>query len=216
VETLKSREGAIPREVVIATRNPGKFREIRAILSPLHLKLLSLKDFPDLAEVEEDGATFAENAGKKARAIARLTGRLAIADDSGLMVEALGGQPGLFSARFAGENATDQERCQKLLDEMAGIPEGKRQATFVCALAVAFPGGKLQVVEGECRGWITFAPRGKHGFGYDPIFFVPEFGKTMAELEPEVKNRISHRAQALEKLRLILPEFLSSSVMSHK
>ena len=207
---MKSRESAIPREVVIATRNPGKFREIQVILSPLHLKLLSLKDFPDLPEVEEDGATFAENAGKKARAIARLTGRLAIADDSGLAVDALGGQPGVLSARYAGGNATDRERYQKLLDEMAEIPEGKRQATFVCTLAVAFPKGKMQIVEGECRGWITFAPRGKHGFGYDPIFFVPEFGQTMAELEPEVKNRISHRARALEKLKLILPEFLSS------
>lgn len=207
---MKSRESAIPREVVIATRNPGKLREIEAILSPLHLKLLSLKDFPDLPEVEEDGATFAENAGKKARAIARLTGRPAIADDSGLAVDALGGQPGVLSARYAGGNATDRERYQKLLDEMAEIPEGKRQATFVCTLAVAFPKGKMQIVEGECRGWITFAPRGKHGFGYDPIFFVPEFGQTMAELEPEVKNRISHRARALEKLKLILPEFLSS------
>jgi len=207
---LKPRESAIPREVVIATRNPGKLREIEAILSPLHLKLLSLRDFPDLPEVEEDGATFAENAGKKARAIARLTGRPAIADDSGLAVDALGGQPGVLSARYAGENTTDRERYQKLLDEMAEIPEGKRQATFVCTLAVAFPKGKIQIVKGECRGWITFAPRGKHGFGYDPIFFVPGFGKTMAELEPEVKNRISHRARALEKLKLILPEFLSS------
>jgi XTP/dITP diphosphohydrolase len=210
VETLKPRESAIPREVVIATRNPGKLREIEAILSPLHLKLLSLKDFPDLPEVEEDGTTFAENAGKKARAIARLTGRLTIADDSGIAVYALGGQPGVLSARYAGENATDRERYQKLLDEMAEIQEGKRQATFVCVLAVAFPKGKMQIVEGECRGWITFAPRGKHGFGYDPIFFVPEFAKTMAELEPEVKNRISHRARALEKLKLILPKFLSS------
>ncbi len=207
---MKSRESAIPREVVIATRNPGKLREIEAILSPLHLNLLSLRDFPDLPEVEEDGATFAENAGKKARAIARLTGRPSIADDSGLAVDALGGQPGVLSARYAGGNATDRERYQKLLDEMTEIPEGKRQATFVCTLAVAFPKGKMQIVEGECRGWITLAPRGKHGFGYDPIFFVPEFGKTMAELEPEVKNRISHRARALEKLKLILPEFLSS------
>jgi XTP/dITP diphosphohydrolase len=211
VEALNPREGAIPREVVIATRNPGKLREIEAILTPLHLKLLSLSDFPDLPEVEEDGATFAENAGKKARAIARLTGCLTIADDSGLAVDALGGRPGVLSARYAGGNATDRERYQKLLDEMAGIPEGKRQATFVCTLAVAFPGGKMQIVEGECRGWITFAPRGKHGFGYDPIFFVPEFGQTMAELEPEVKNRISHRARALEKLKLILPKFFSSS-----
>ena len=207
---MRTRGRATPQEVVIATHNPGKLREIKAILSSFSLKFLSLIDFPDLPEVGEDGATFAENAGKKARTIAALTGRLTIADDSGLVVEALQGRPGVFSARYAGEHATDRERCQKLLAEMATIPEGQRQAQFVCAMAAALPRGKLQVVEGECRGWITFASRGKHGFGYDPIFFVPEIGKTMAELEPEEKNRISHRAQALEKLKVILPEFLLS------
>lgn len=207
---MKARASKILQEMIIATRNPGKLREIEAILSPFPLKILSLKDFPSIPEVREDGATFAENAAKKARTIAHSTGRVAIADDSGLAVEALQGRPGVFSSRYAGENATDQERCQKLLQKMAKIPEGRRQAAFFCAIAVARPDGKMEVVQGECRGSITFAPRGKHGFGYDPIFWVPEFGKTMAELEPEVKNRISHRAKALEKLKVLLPELLSS------
>jgi XTP/dITP diphosphohydrolase len=209
VEALRGKGNANPQEVVIATRNPGKFREIKAILSSLPLKFLSLEDFPDLPEVVEDGATFAENAGKKARTIADLTGRLTIADDSGLAVDALQGRPGVFSSRYAGEGATDRERCQKLLEEMASIPEGKRQARFVCAMAVALPRGRMEIVEGECRGRVTSAPRGKRGFGYDPIFFVPRFGKTMAEFEPEEKNRISHRGRALEKLKVILPAFLS-------
>jgi len=211
VAALKSGETRFLQEVIIATRNPGKLREIEAILSPFSLKILSLEDFPGIPEVLEDGATFAENAGKKAKTIARLTGRLSIADDSGLAVEVLKGRPGVFSSRYAGENATDQERCQKLLEEMAEIPPGQREAAFLCVIAVALPDGKMQVVQGECRGSIAFAPRGKHGFGYDPIFFIPEFAKTMAELEPEVKNRISHRARALEQLRLILPKFLSAS-----
>jgi XTP/dITP diphosphohydrolase len=210
VEALRAKGNANPQEVVIATRNPGKFREIKAILSSLPLKFLSLEDFPDIPEVVEDGATFAENAGKKAKTIADFTGRPAIADDSGLAVDALQGRPGVFSSRYAGEGATDRERCQKLLEEMASIPEGKRQARFVCAMAVALPRGRMEVVEGECRGRVTSAPRGKRGFGYDPIFFVPQFGKTMAELEPEEKNRISHRGRALEKLKALLPEFLSS------
>ena len=205
---MRAKGNANPQEVVIATRNPGKFREIKAILSSLPLKFLSLEDFPDLPEVVEDGATFAENAGKKAKTIADSTGYLAIADDSGLVVDALQGRPGVFSSRYAGEKATDRERCQKLLKEMASIPKRKRQARFVCAMAVALPRGRMEVVEGECRGRITSAPRGKRGFGYDPIFFVSQFGRTMAELEPEEKNRISHRGRALEKLKALLPEFL--------
>ena len=209
MEALRAKGSRNPKEVVIATRNPGKFREIKAILSSLPLKFLSLKNFPDLPEVVEDGVTFAENAAKKARTIADFTGRPTIADDSGLAVEALQGRPGVFSSRYAGENATDAERYQKLLEEMAAIPEGKRQARFVCTMAVALPGGRMEVVEGECGGWITLTPRGKHGFGYDPIFFVPEFGKTMAELDPEEKNRVSHRGRALQKLKALLPAFLS-------
>jgi len=206
--TLKARQKAAPQEVVIATRNPGKLREMKAILAPLSLQLLSLKDFPEIPDVVEDGATFSENAGKKAKAVAHLTGHPAIADDSGLCVDALQGRPGVFSSRFAGEKATDQKRCQKVLDEMAGVPEDQRGAEFICAMTIASPDGKMQIVEGKCRGRITFAPQGKHGFGFDPIFFVPKFGKTMAELEPEVKNRISHRAQALKKIKLVLPKFI--------
>ena len=194
------------KEVVIATRNEGKLREIKDILAPRSLKILSLKDFPGIPEIIEDGSTFAENAAKKAREVARQTDRLAIADDSGLVVDALQGRPGVFSSRYGGEKATDEQKFQKLLAEMSEIPEGKRQAAFVCTIAVATPQGEVELLEGRCRGQIAFAPRGKHGFGYDPIFFLPELGKTMAELDPEVKNRISHRARALEKLKELLPK----------
>lgn len=209
MEALKTKVTGLFQEVVIATYNQGKFGEMKAILAPFSLKLFSLKDYPEIPKVVEDGATFADNAKIKARTIARLTGRVTIADDSGLAVNALGGRPGVFSSRYGGENATDQERCEKLLDEMAEVPDGQRQAAFKCAIAVASPEGKSQVVEGECRGTVAFEPRGKHGFGYDPIFLVPKLGKTMAELEPEVKNRISHRARALKKLKHILPKFLN-------
>jgi XTP/dITP diphosphohydrolase len=198
-------------EVVIATRNSGKLREIQAILSPLGLKILSLRDFPEVPEIIEDGQTFEENAVKKAAAVSRQTSRMAIADDSGLAVDALQGRPGVFSSRYAGEKATDAERYQKLLKEMTGTPQGKRGAAFICAMAVASPKGKVEVVEGECRGEIAFAPKGSHGFGYDPVFYLPEWGKTMAELDPEVKNRISHRAQALEKLKQVLPKILKEN-----
>jgi XTP/dITP diphosphohydrolase len=195
-------------EVVIATRNSGKLREIQEILAPLGLKVLSLRDFPEIPEILEDGQTFEENAVKKAAAVARQTRRVAIADDSGLAVDALQGRPGVFSSRYAGEKATDEDRYRKLLKEMAGIPEGQREAAFICAMALASPNGKVEVVKGKCRGEIALAPRGSHGFGYDPVFFLPELAKTMAELEPEVKNRISHRARALEELKKVLPSFL--------
>ncbi|MCJ7494003.1 MAG: non-canonical purine NTP pyrophosphatase, partial [Deltaproteobacteria bacterium] len=139
METLTARQKDAPKEVVIATRNLGKLREMEAILDPLSLKLLSLKDFPEIPEVVEDGTTFAENAGKKARTIARLTGRFAIADDSGICVDALQGRPGIFSSRFAGEEASDRERYQKLLDEMTGVPEGQRGAEFICVMAIVSP-----------------------------------------------------------------------------
>lgn len=207
---MKAKDQPPSREAVIATRNPGKLREIRDILRPLGWKTLSLDDFPEIPEIIEDGTTFAENAEKKAREVAHHTGRIALADDSGLVVDALGGRPGVLSSRYGGVKATDPERCRKLLDEMAGIPEGQRQARFICIIAVATPQGKVKTVEGECRGQIALAPRGRHGFGYDPIFSLPEMGRTMAELPPEVKNRISHRAKALEKLKQLLPKIAGS------
>lgn len=205
---VKSKDLRVGGELVVATKNLGKLREIQDLLSRFQLKILSLQDFPQIPPPLEDGRTFAENAAKKAMEVARKTNRLALADDSGLAVGALQGRPGVFSARYAGENATDEQRCQKLLSEMANIPKERRQAAFVCAMALASPEGKLRIVEAKCHGRITFSPQGKGGFGYDPIFLVPQFSKTMAELNPNVKNRISHRGQALKKVRRFLPAFL--------
>jgi XTP/dITP diphosphohydrolase len=196
-------------EIVVATRNPGKLKEMEAILSVDYARFLSLKDFPALPEVIEDGKTFAENALKKARTVARLTGRIAVADDSGLTVDALQGRPGIYSSRYAGENASDEDRCRKLLKEMEAVPEGERAGAFVCAAAVASPGEEGDVVEARWPGTIAFAPRGANGFGYDPIFFIPEMNKTVAELAPAVKNKISHRARALEMLKRLLSKYLS-------
>ncbi|HSR10893.1 MAG TPA: XTP/dITP diphosphatase, partial [Thermodesulfobacteriota bacterium] len=184
------------KEALIATRNRGKLREIGAILAPLGWNILSLNDFPGVPEIEEDRPTFAGNAEKKAAEAARFTGKLTIADDSGLVVDALRGRPGVFSSRYAGENATDEDRYQKVLSEMAAIPRERRQAAFVCAIAISFPEGRIETVEGEIRGEIAPVPRGDNGFGYDPIFLIPDLGKTMAEIGPEIKNRISHRARA--------------------
>ncbi len=198
------------RELVIATRNVGKIREMADFLKPVVPRILSLRDFPEIHEIVEDGRTFAENAVKKARTVARRTGRWALADDSGLAVDALQGRPGIFSSRYAGEGASDTEKIQKLLQEMASIPEGQRQARFICVMALSSPGGETQVAEGECAGRITLEPRGQEGFGYDPVFIVSEFDRTMAELSLEVKNRISHRAKALEKIRRVLAERIPS------
>ncbi|MEW6657455.1 MAG: XTP/dITP diphosphatase [Thermodesulfobacteriota bacterium] len=195
--------------LVMATRNAGKVRELRDLLEGLGIELLSLVDFPDLPEIPEEGATFAENAGIKAREVARLTHLPALADDSGLEVTALGGRPGVFSARYAQDRTqpnapTDPDNWRKLLEEMAGVPREEREGRFVCAIALALPDGRVFTARGECRGYIALEPRGSHGFGYDPVFWVPEYDRTMAELGPEVKNRISHRARALAALKDIL------------
>jgi XTP/dITP diphosphohydrolase len=197
-------------EIVVATRNRGKLREIAAILTFSSARFLSLNDFPDIPEIVEDGKTFFENALIKAKSVARLTGRISVADDSGLTVDALGGRPGIFSARYAGENASDEDRYRKLLKEMESVPEGKRGGAFVCAAAVALPFGKADVVQAEWRGEITFAPSGSNGFGYDPVFFIAEENRTVAELDPPVKNKISHRAQAFGKLKKIMPKYLAA------
>ncbi|MFZ5452185.1 MAG: XTP/dITP diphosphatase [Thermodesulfobacteriota bacterium] len=195
--------------LVMATRNAGKVRELRDLLRGLGIELLSLADFPDLPEIPEEGTTFAENASFKAREVARLTHLPALADDSGLEVAALEGRPGVFSARYAQDRTGtqipgDADNCRKLLDEMQGVPWEERRARFVCAIALALPDGRLFTAQGECPGYIAREPKGEHGFGYDPVFWVPEFGRHMAELEPEIKNRISHRAKALAALREIL------------
>lgn len=195
--------------LVMATRNAGKVRELQDLLQGLGIALLSLADFPDLPEIPEEGATFAENAAAKAREVSRLTRLPALADDSGLEVAALGGRPGVFSARYAQDRTqpdvpSDADNWRKLLEEMAVVPWAAREARFVCEIALALPDGRVFTARGECRGYIALEPRGAHGFGYDPVFWVPEFDRTMAELEPEVKNRVSHRARALAALREIL------------
>ena len=193
----------------MASRNPGKIRELRQILGDLDLRLVGLDDFPELPEIPETGATFADNAAAKAREVVRLTKLPALADDSGLEVMALGGRPGVFSARYAQDRTapvlpTDADNWGKLLEEMRDVPWDARQARFVCAIVLALPDGRLFEARGECPGRIAAAPQGTQGFGYDPVFWVEEYGATMAQLGPEVKNRISHRARALTALRDIL------------
>lgn len=191
-------------ELIIATTNPGKFIEIREALKDLPVKLLSLRDLPGAPTVVEDAETFEGNARKKAREIARWSGKTTLADDSGLVVEALGGRPGVHSARYAGDGATDEDNRQKLLRKMRDVPEGKRGAAFVCALIVVTPEGQEFFVEGRCEGLIAFEPRGENGFGYDPLFLVPSLNQTTAELSLEEKNKVSHRGQALRRLKEIL------------
>ena len=189
-------------EIVLATGNKGKLREFKGLLGGVFGNIVSLNDFESPPEVVEDGETFRENALKKARAIASYSGIPALADDSGLEVEALGGRPGVYSARYAGEGATDRDNINKLLAELRGT--GNRKARFVCFLALVTPEGKEITAEGSCEGVILTEPRGEGGFGYDPVFFLPEYNKTMAEIAPELKNEISHRARACRSLAKLL------------
>jgi len=195
-------------DLVLATRNPKKVEELKALLADVPVNVLSLRDFPEIPETPETGATFAENAELKARAAARSTGRIALADDSGLEADALGGQPGVLSNRFAGPHASDRDKYMRVLELLKGVADEKRTARFRAAVAVATPEGKVTVVEGACEGRIAHEPKGEHGFGYDPIFYLPELGKTMAELPPEQKNRISHRAKALHAAKDVLLRIL--------
>ena len=171
------------------------------MLADSRIVVRSLAEFPGAPEVVEDGRTYRENALKKARSAAEFTGKLALADDTGLEVDALGGQPGLYAARFAGEGCTFQDNIRKLLCLLEGVPSQCRGARFVCVLALVDPGGCERVVEGELLGRITETQSGVRGFGYDPVFYVPEVGKTLAELTADEKNRISHRRRALDKAR---------------
>ncbi|MDF2546740.1 MAG: XTP/dITP diphosphatase [Anaerosolibacter sp.] len=188
--------------MVIASKNKHKLEEIQAILRDLPLIIQSMDEVGlSHVEVVEDGETFEENSMKKAKEVMTQTGRIAIADDSGLEVDILENQPGVYSARFSGEGATDQKNNMKLLKMLENIPYEQRTARFVSVISVAFPDGKEIVVRGECEGIIGFEEKGEHGFGYDPLFIVPQYNKTFSELGPEVKNKISHRAKALEKLK---------------
>lgn len=194
--------------VLIATKNKGKAKEFEALFNEKGYEIKTLLDYPELDDVEETGTSFNENALLKAETIAEKLDTLVLADDSGLMVDALFGQPGIYSARFAGEEKNDAKNNAKLLNELADVSEENRQATFHCSLALAQPGKKSLVIEGQLKGRILGVPRGLNGFGYDPLFYLPKKGKTMAELTQEEKNKISHRAVALKKLSSALEEWL--------
>lgn len=204
---IKIRQGAEMsdgvRKFILATRNRGKLKEIKEMLADLPFEVLSMEDAGISENIEENGNTFEENALIKARKVCGISGEIAMADDSGLEVDFLGGKPGIFSSRFAGEGASDEERNDKLLRLLEGVPFEKRTARFVCAVAVVFPEGKHFTAKGCCGGFISLSARGENGFGYDPVFYLPEHNMTMAQLNSGEKNRISHRGKAL---RLMVEE----------
>lgn len=191
-------------KLLLATNNQAKVREYKSLLQNLPYELVSLADLGLGIIIEEEGESFEENARLKATSSAAESRLVALADDSGLEVDALGGKPGWLSARYAGEGASDEKRVDYLLSKLEGVPWEERSARFRCVIAVAAPGGKVDFCSGECRGFITFEPRGRYGFGYDPIFYLPELDKTLAELPLEVKNLVSHRGRAAEKVSQVL------------
>jgi len=193
-------------KLLLATSNPGKIREYRFLLDGLGYQLTTLAEEGIAKIVTESGNNYEQNARLKAITYAKLGQLTALADDSGLEVDALNGEPGIKSARFAGESATDADKVSLLLARLNSIPWEKRTARFKCVIAIASPGGRVELCYGECHGMIALEATGGNGFGYDPIFFFPEMGKTMAELPFEVKNQISHRAQASQKARQVLQQ----------
>ena len=194
------------KEIMIATKNPGKVKEFEHIFKKFQIQVKSLLDFPDMEDVEETGETFEDNALLKARTIAKLQNIVVLADDSGLEIEALDGRPGVYSARYAGPDRSDAANMEKVLSEMEDVTT--RAAQFVCALAMVIPDGDEYVVRGTCPGIINRQPIGDEGFGYDPIFYLPEIDKTMAEIPKSQKNVLSHRANAFKKLEKILQHLL--------
>lgn len=192
------------QDLLLGTRNKNKVSELTDMLKDLPVKIVTLLDYPEIGPILEDGKTYHENASKKALTLARHTGVVTLADDSGLEVDALGGRPGIYSSRFAGDNATDEQNIDKLLILMAGIDRKKRGARFVCVIALARPSGEVELMEGELRGEIGFHKMGELGFGYDPVFIVPDLGKSLAQIGFEEKNRISHRGKAMAKVRELL------------
>jgi len=197
-------------KLLLATNNQAKVREYRSLLHSLPYELVTLAEQGITTVVSEVGETMEENARLKATLLADKSRLLALADDSGLAVDALGGEPGLLSARYAGENASDKDRVSYLLSRLKGVPWQKRSACFRCVIAIATPDGEVEFCSGECRGMITLDPRGEQGFGYDPIFYLPELDKTMAELPLEMKNQISHRGQAARKVYQVLERLAPS------
>ncbi len=201
--------GGMVRKLLVATHNQGKVREYRELLAGLPLEVTYLDAEGITLEVEETGATFEENAVLKAATYARLSGLWTWADDSGLQVDALGGAPGVYSARYAGEGASDADRYRKLLDALTATPWDARTARFRCTVALATPEGEVRTADGACEGIIAFGPAGDNGFGYDPVFYMPDHNATMAQLPPDIKNQVSHRARASQKALLLLEEMLS-------
>ncbi|UCF86493.1 MAG: XTP/dITP diphosphatase [Desulfobacteraceae bacterium] len=189
----------LERPIVLATKNEGKISEFKGLLADFDTEIKSLKDFGPIPPVEEDGATFEDNAYKKAALTAKILGLPALADDSGLMAKALGGLPGVKSARYAGEAATDEENNLKLLKAMREVED--REASFMCIIAIAVPRGPALIYEGRCDGSITQKPVGNKGFGYDPLFYFPPLKKTFAQMTPDEKNRVSHRGKAMAELK---------------
>jgi XTP/dITP diphosphohydrolase len=199
------------RRVVIATRNEAKRRELARYLSKLGVTITSLAAMKGVPQVVEDGRTFKANARKKALTVSRITDAVVLADDSGLSVDALGGRPGVWSARYAGEDADDLANNKKLLGELDGMPAPKRGAAFICAIAIAHHGKIIADIEAQCRGKIAFKAAGRHGFGYDPLFIVRPYGRTFGQLGLRVKDRMSHRAKALKKACVFLKRYLAAS-----
>ncbi|MEW6525597.1 MAG: XTP/dITP diphosphatase [Spirochaetota bacterium] len=198
-------------EIVVATRNKGKMKEILSF-SLSSVVFTSLEKYPEIGEIEETGSTFTDNALIKARHVCHVTGLPALADDSGLVVDALNGEPGVYSARF-GNLTTDEERYMLLLQKMRDVPDDRRQARFVCVMALVFPDGREYIEEGVCEGVIAKEPAGENGFGYDPVFYIPELGKTMAQLPLNIKNTISHRARALQKVKHLLENIVGEKTI---
>lgn len=204
-------------KLIIASKNKHKIEEIKAILKEFGFKILSM-DEAGLEELEviEDGETFEENSMKKAMAVMEATGHIALADDSGLEVDSLNNQPGVYSARYSGEGATDQKNNEKLLDKLSGVPMEERGARFVSVISLVFPDRRKFSVRGECEGIIGFEPLGYNGFGYDPLFIVPAYNKTFGELGEEIKNTISHRARALDKLKEELETMVGGNICENR
>jgi XTP/dITP diphosphohydrolase len=195
-------------ELVVATKNQKKLSEIKEILKGLEVGIVSLADYPAAPRIIENGRTFQENAAKKALKISRFTKKLTLGEDSGLCIDALVGKPGVYSSRFSGKDKSDAKNNLKVLKSLAGLPLSKRKAHYVCAVAIADSGKLLGIVEGRCNGLIGFELKGKAGFGYDPLFIIPKYKKTFAQLGEKIKHRMSHRYHALKKAKKIIKKYI--------